>query len=533
MHDLDRIHHLRRALYAVAMALALAAQGPAQVPTLDHGPPFIGSTLDLVVDGAPPGAKVTYLHSPNAGSLSTPYGTLELERSSAARIGSLHVDANGHGVLQIALPLDPALVQTEAHYQALVEDPSAPANAVLTGSVSLRFLGPRVYVGTRGRSAGPNGPLTGALEMIDASSDTLVGRIDYSGPVPAGEGRAEPVFSANYARGAVMASPSELVLFDPFFGATIGVLACDGASRTLLASPDGSRAHVLETSVGGGARIRSVDLAQGQVVAEVVLPVETTSLWCLDEVSNTAFVTELSMVGETRVRTVDLDSGTFSGATIVGGAGSTIFRDLLVADGQLFAATRTTDVGTDFEGRLSRTTLPLASSTIQTTAFYRQEVNQLAPVAALNLLLAFFMDPIIPHGALRKTRLSGSASWPGCGLPWVYLHVDGLAVDGTSVWVIDSAGNEPPGGGEPGQLYELKPRTNTWTTYPRSWPFEGPTSVVVLADGLVHKVYVTAPGQDSPINIAPELLSIDLSNSAEASVTIGWAPESLRVIPLP
>ena len=533
MHELDPGHSRLRARLVGATLLLLSTGAAAQTPTLDHGPPFLGGTLELIVDGAPPGARVTYLHSPSAGSMSTPYGTLELDRASTTRFGNVYADVSGHAVMEVDLPLDPSLAEIEAHYQALVEDPGAPAGAILTGAVSLRFLGPRVYVGTRGRSSGPSGSEVGGLEIVDALTDTLVGRVDYPGPVPAGGGNGEPVFSANQARGAVMASPTELLIFDPFFAGTVGVLTFESASRTLLRSPDGLFAYVLEMSVVTGAKIHSVDLALGQVTGVIALPSPTTPLWGLDASSNAALVTELSAGGETMVRAVDLASGSYGSAIAVGGSGSEIFHDLLVANGQLFVATQTPDLGMSFDGRLSRTGLPLGSSSIHTGSFYRQRVSALAPVPAVNALLAFFMDPYTPHGALRKTRLSSPAPWPSCGLPWVYLHVDGIAIDGASAWVIDAAGNEPPGGSEPGRLYRLKPATNDWATHPRSWDFEGPTDVTVLLDGLAHKVYVTAPGQDPPINLAPELFSIDLSSSGEQSVPIGWAPDSLRVVPVP
>ncbi len=521
---------LRTCLPVVALAL-LAGASTAQ--TLDHGSPLLGGVLELRVEGAPPGARVTYIHSPSAGSMVTPFGVLELDRQAAARLGQVFADANGDATFGIHLPLDPSLVETEAHYQALVADPSVLAGAVLTPSVSLRWLGPRVYVGTRGRSAGPSGMEVGGLEIIDAIHDAKLGRINYSGPVPAGEGDAEPVFSGNFARGAVMASPSELVIFDPFFMGTITTLSFQGASRSLLRSPDGELAHVLEMSVGAGARISTVDLALGQVISTVALPAPVSSRWCLDPASNSIFVCELSGAGQTMVRVVDLNSGIAGSAYAIGGSASAFFDEVLLADGQLFLATRTHEVDFSFDGRLSRATLPLTNASIEVESFTKQSLGKLTAIAGLNNLLTFFMQPYAPPvGALRKTRLSASAPWASCGLPWVYLHVDGVAADGGVAWVIDAAANEPPTASEPGQLYELDPLSNSWTTYPRSWLF-GPSAVASVAGGLAHKVFVSAPGADPPINIAPELLIIDLSAGTEQGIQIGWEPESLRVVGTP
>jgi hypothetical protein len=533
MNHALQMHSGLRALLAATALTLLSAGAAAQTPTLDHGPPFLGGQFELIVEGAPPGERVTFFHSPAGGSMSTPYGTLELNRATTARFGNVHADPNGRAVIEVDLPSDPALAETEAHYQALVEDPLEPAGAIFTGSVALRFLGPRVYVGTRGRVSGPNGAELGALEIVDALADTIVGRVDYPGPVPGGGGDAEPVFSANQARGAVMASPSELLIFDPFFGETIDVLGFGEASRTLLHSAGGNLVHVLEMSEGGAAKISSVDLALGQVVGEIALPVAATWRWALDPSSNSAIVTELSASGQTMVRSVDLSTGVVGGALDVGGSGSEIFTNLLVAEGQLSVGTRTPWIGVDFDGRLSRTDLPLGSAPFDTGFFFRQEVKAQAFAPAVGYLLAFFMDPYVPAGKFRKTRLSGPGPWLGCGMPWVYLHVNDVVVDATSVWMIDSADNEPPGGSEPGKLYQLKPATNDWVTYPKSWPFEGPTNVALVAHDLAHKLYVTAPGQDPPINFDPELLSIDLLSSSEESLVIGWAPESLRVVTSP
>lgn len=109
----------------LACALVVPLAAAQTTPRLEHTAPWLGRDLELALSEAPPFAAVRWLESDARGALPTPYGELELDRSLARVVATGTADANGRLDLTLPNALDPALAETEAHYQALVADPGA------------------------------------------------------------------------------------------------------------------------------------------------------------------------------------------------------------------------------------------------------------------------------------------------------------------------------------------------------------------------------------------------------------------------
>jgi len=244
------------------LVLACGAGVASAQAHLEHSAPWLGRTLDLDVVGAPANQTVELLYSPSRTSIPTPLGTLELRRRALRRLGVRTSDGSGHATFHIAVPLDPALADQEAHFQAIVTDPAAPAGRTLMNASHLRLLGTRLYAHERSRYPDP---IQGGLEIVDAVHGAVSARVDF-GPVDDAEltnEEGKPVFSANFAVGAVMATSTRLVFFDPFFGTTRAEVPVAPSSRILWTDAAGARVYVLEKGssappVQGGACASSI-----------------------------------------------------------------------------------------------------------------------------------------------------------------------------------------------------------------------------------------------------------------------------------
>lgn len=530
---------LRWGLGLVSVGVAWLPQLRAQGLELEHTAPYLGSTLTLSIEGATADTPVVLLESPEAGFESTPFGALELERSTITLAALGRTDSAGQFEVDIAIALDASLAETALHYQALIGNRLTAAGAELSSAAHLRRVGPRVFTGWRGGSASPNGVVPGGMQIVSAVSDQIVAGWNYAQVQAVGlaSGDGRPVFRHNLAHGAVVPSPQRLVVFDPFFGELLGTIALEEASRTLWTDRAEELAFVLETGLAAHgdsqpARLLVLDLASAQIVETTSLGRTASGHWCVDELHERAFIAEFDdsagALGRTVVRVFDLRSRETLGELRVGLPESDRFTDMACADGQLFVTTRSPDLGIFEHGEFTRIDLRSDPPRVTVDPGYRRP-SQLLPVPDAGALLFFDLDSFVPSTALYQTRLGGASLVSTVRGTFFYLFVTAMCASGTDVWVIDAGGNEPPGGTEPGRLYLLDLPTQSWTPYPHLWPpFDvGPLALELVEDALVQKVYVASRGVDPPIDIAPEVFVIDRATGAESVLPVGPEPDVL------
>lgn len=515
-----------RSIRAAALVLFLPsassfAAPQASPPHLRHSAPFVGQTLDLEVEGAVPNATVDLLWSSASGTFQTPYGVLELRRNGVQRVASGTASATGSCSFQIQIPLDPALAETETHYQAIADDPSAPAGRVLSDAVHARLLGPRVYAGYQGEG----NPARTGLYVLSGVTRSVVVQVDFGLTGPSSG--SKPVFDPTFSRGAAMSTARELLFFDPFFG---GVKAripfASDCSSTLLQDSTGESVFVLET--GTPPRVHAIDIVTGTETAHLDLPNAATSLWCAGQAGSEAFLAEFEAGGRTAVRHVGLDPLADLGSAAVGAPNSDVFESLAYSGGQAFASTRgdlpPPAVGT--EGFLTRCQVTPSGLAARAMRLGQSRMYLLTPVPAADRLLAGqMMTNWGPAGWLCQVPISRIAPPALVGNSELYVH--DIGVDGTVAWMIAESEWQ-----HADSLYRLDVQSLTWTVLPYFWNF-GPSDLEILGDAWNHEVWVSNRGVPPPVGIAPEILVLDELNGSTQHIPLGRTATFLHAVPLP
>ena len=523
---------LRSSALALCVLAAAAHAAPqAGVPHLRHvTAPFLGQTLTFQVDGAAPNSPITLYFSPESGSYATPYGPLELRRETLAVLERGTTTASGSWSTHQDLSLERCLAEMPAHFQALVDDPSAPAGKLFTDAVHLRFLGPRVYDGH-----------AGGMCIVSGVTDTVVARVDFGatdGSVAIGA-RWEPVFDATFSRGAVMVSGRELQFFDPFFGALQGRLAFASiCSPALLTDSDRRTVYVLETAGGSSpARIHAIDLSSGTETAHLDLPNAAEPIWCSGRGGSEVFVAEHEPGGRTAIRWVGIDPLVDRGSTAVGTSVSNSFiaydgtSDAVLpfayAAGQLFVSTCGWS-GMYLQGSLSRC-IPSASGIgARVTNLGTSILWTLAPVPGGDRLLGGQMyTDWGPAGWMCQVPLHtvGAPTFLPAPPTGSEMYVHDIAADGPVAWIVAEWEWH-----HSDILYRLDLGTMTWTVTPHAW-LSGRNDAEVLRDVWNHEVWVSNEKQLGTLR--PGILIVDEEQGTSRHVPFDHFPGMLHAVPLP
>jgi hypothetical protein len=512
---------MRAALLAVGLSTTtlFAAPQALSTPRLHHTAPFLGHTLTMSVDGAPPFAAVQLLFNTEAGSFATPYGVLELKRNGVHRIASGTTDATGAWSHDFAVPLDPALAESGAHFQAIVADASAPAGMVLSDAFHGRYLGPRVYAG---HDAG--------LYVLSGTSGAIVADVPFASnqgnPVARHEGK--PVFDADVGVGAVMSTPKELLFFDPYFAGVIGTIPfVNDCSRILLL--DGTKRAVFVLEVGADPvppRLHAIDLATRTETGFLDLPYPVERFWCAGEPGIDAFVAEHDASG-TSVRRLGLAPLADLGSIHVGDAVSSAFRDLAYASGEAFAST-IGFVSFQVPGSLTRVRAGSGGLEADVSALGQQQLALLTAVPALDRMLGWqSLTTMGPSGWLSQVKMH-SIRAPSPVEPPVpsAMFLKDIEVDGTTAWILAALDDD----GCP-YLYRLDTTTWAWTPTSLYWCFRTPDAEV-LHDALANQVWV-ANASEPIAGIRPAITVLDVPSGTTLKIRLAQDARVMHAVPLP
>jgi len=342
----------------LALVLGAASQwnapGLAQV-TLRHSAPFLGQSLELTLQGAPPGAWIDLFESAWRDDSATPFGTWELERTAMARVASGPADAQGRFTWAWNVPPATALAEAPRHYQALVRSPSA---TVVSQAAHLRLLGSRAYVLSAG-TADPLAPIGASLTIATLGQPRVVARIDYDSPLPTVAREAWPTFNANSSRGALLLSSTELSLFDPFFGAEHGRFTLTPSATRLFTSPNGETLYAFapdESGGGNSAHLTRFDLGTSTRLADQALPAASyRSSWIATGDSRFAYVLAVDNAAQQPfVERIDLVSGVPTGRLDIAAPGFTKCVDTAASESSVFVLMRSEPLIGAWQARLTR-----------------------------------------------------------------------------------------------------------------------------------------------------------------------------------
>ncbi len=532
----------RAALRTLALAgclLSMSVPGASQTSTprlVLTTPPFVGQTLHLELDGALPGTSIQLLFSTEADSTATPFGQLELRRDAAVWMASGITTAAGTWSFAIPIPLATQLAETGAHFQAVVADPAAPGGNVLSAAVHARLLGPRVYA-VYG-SAGSAGMLA-----VSALTDAIVARVDCRVDHPdfgfPREGK--PVFDAVFSRGAAMITDRDLLLFDPYFGATVARIPFNRAcARTVFTNPSRTTVYVLELAgPSSPARVHALRLSTGTQIASLDLLNAAEPIWCQGRSGADVFVAEHEPGGRTAVRRIGLEPLVDRGSVAVGLAQSDNFRSyngtqfvalpMLQVGGEVYIST-SGSAGSSMLGSLTRIVPGPAGMTTLVTPLGTRLIHRLEAVPAADRLIGgigatdvgpYFLPCEIPFGSigqpttLRPPQLSYE------------FYVHDIEPDGASAWIVADRTWD-------GQrsLFRLDVSTHAWTTYPYAWTY-GPSDAEVVRDAWNHELWVSNVGVGPPVGILPEILIVDVLHGTSRTIPLDVTAAALQAVPLP
>ncbi|MCP4966747.1 MAG: hypothetical protein GY926_16160 [bacterium] len=522
-----------RTLFLLALGSVFCSRATAQV-RMEHSAPWLGGDLSLQIEGAQPASYVRWLVAPTAGSFMLPFGELELERSTIQVLAGSTTDSNGSSAVSLSLDALTYAVEEELHIQTLVADATHPSGFVLGEAKHLRVLGPRFYVGCRGVNAASQAE-NGALLAISEDSGSTIFEIGH-GRVLTGErghGRAAPRFSANMDVGAVMISPSELLLFDPFFGTELARIPFATASRDIFVHPDTTGVWVLDQG-SGPSRVNYVDFDTLTVTNQIFLQQPVSWYWCATEDGREAWIGEhYSFTGQTAALRFNLETGQVGESIPLGAVSNSRFTDLTCAAGQVFVGTATqTGMGNWF-GYRSRIQFAAGGHVVTTDSAFTTEFSMFTAAPDARAVLFSNFMPEIPAGSLSAQRLAVPTVTHTFASPWVYLHVDALAVEGTGLWVLDSSNNEPPTATDPGRLYHLDLLTHIWRQHPTDWHFVGPVAMSLLKGPTHNTIGLITESEPAPISITPKLWMINTATGMERTVLVRSGVDSVSGIGRP
>jgi hypothetical protein len=514
--------------------LAFPSLALAQVPVLEltHSGARLGRPLELRLTGAPPGASILLLRSDGRGCAQWPEGLLELERDTLRPLALGRAEADGTWSLALEVPLDRALAERPLSIQALVQDPLAPAGWVLSPPAHLQLAASRLYATCWGswiHSAAP-----AELRVYSALDEALLGVIplDPRPLIPAPRQQVDdgkPVFSADFARGAVVASAERLVIFDNTTFQVHGRVTLTGpAAGTLLADPDGESVLVLE--VGPPARILRVHLGDVAVTAVLDLPHSVAPVWVTTRGGAEAWIAE--EIGGPAVHGVDLATLTpLEHVSLPPRTGSS-FTALRAVEDILVATT----VGPlvfpfwDGGGHLIRL------DTSHTSDLQAQWFSLLRPYAPTPLPhLGLFVLPLAYlHGPAPSTvhlsrwnDLFVSRLLPPTTTPFADSSFRAFEPTLDGLWTIE----DDSWGGDPSHLLHLALPQGVWSDW-GSWINGTAMALAVVRDPLVHKVYVSIDGFEANFQ-RPELFVLEPELPQSRVVPLGWGPQALRAVTVP
>lgn len=517
------------------LAFLLTGSVAAAQARLEHSAPWLGRTLALEVTGAPPNQLLELYYSDARDAHPTPFGVLELQRGTTRRLDFRTSDATGHAAFQLPVPLSAALADDEAHFQVLVTDPSSPAGKAFTNASHLRLLGTRIYAHERSRFPDPP---RGGLEIIDAVHGVVSEQLDFGSieDVDLTNQEGKPVFSANFDLGAVMASSTRLVFFDPFFGTTRAEVSLRASSRTLWTDAQRERVYVLQkgttTPPAQVGRLHVFDLRTGLETATLDLPEPASGAWCTSDDQATAFIASYeASSGAAILRRVSL-APLAVGDWIALGTTLPVFDQIQYAAGQVFVASHEPTVSL-YGSAWTRVAVSSASmsAVIQTSTI--TWFPRCAIVPALDRILLSRKWITLPASGLLEEPLATGGPWMPVSPPGGYLSCDDMVPEGNGVWILDSNGNGPPGNDEPGRLYRIDLTTQLWRQYPRSWPFEGPRDLDIVHDALCDQIVLACRYVPPPIGIQPVVFVFDRQLGVERTIPALHSPESLLAVPVP
>ncbi len=483
---------------------------------MEHSAPWLGGDLSLQIEGAQPSSQVRWLVAPTAGSLMLPFGELELERSTIQAFAGSTTDSNGSSSVSLSLDALTYAAEDELHIQTLVVDVTQPSGFVLGEAKHLRVLGPRFYVGCRGEDTPPQAE-NGALLAISEDSGSTIFEIVHNRVLTGerGHGRATPRFSANMDVGAVMISPSELLLFDPFFGTELARIPFATASRDIFVHPDTTGVWVLDQG-SGPSRVNLVDFDTLTITNQVFLQQPVSWYWCATEDGREAWIGEhYSFTGQTAALRFNLETGQVGESIPLGTVGNARFTDLTCAAGQVFVGTATQAGIGNWFGYRSRIQFTAGGHFVTTDSAFTTEFSMFTAVPDAGAMLFSSIMPEIPAWSLSAQRLAVPTVTHPFALPWVYLRVASTAVEGTGVWVLDSSNNEPPTATDPGRLYHLDLLTQSWRQHPTEWFYVGPVGMSLLKGSAHNTIGLITESEPAPISITPKLWMINTTTGME------------------
>ncbi len=504
------------ALFGLAGIASAASQ-----PTLTHSAPFLGHTLTIDVDAAPPSQTIALLYSPNFGSSATPWGLLELERETSQRIAMGVTDAQGHATFSIPIPANAALAENAAHFQALVDDPMSAAGKTLSEAVHVRLMGTRIYTGLK-RSE---------IEIVSPILDASVTKLSIA-PNLWEDGPA--VFSDDYSVGAVVARGpgyynSFLVRFDPFFGSLLGQMIFTQPSSTPLVDATGKRVFILE----GHTLISAIDLETGAIVGQLDLPNPTSGIWCSNSRRTEAYVAE-RLGGLPAVRRVSLETLTDMGSFVVanGDAGQLI-SSMVFANKTLFVTSEWFGPPASARSALTRIDFSQAPPVVtaqQDDGFMLQ--RGAAGVSADRFVMIAQQPSDVSFGAPyhHVTSLSQPGPIVNAGYPpfppGMAFNID-LVVRGSDAWSLgkDADDNDNP------VLFRLDLDDLTWSWYPASTWGTGPAHLAKAKDDYVDELYVAL--WRSPGHPEPRIAAIEQPSLNERSIVLSRDPLTMHAVTVP
>ena len=544
---MSRTNTLRTVALLFLVPVAAQAAPQSGAPDLRHvTAPFVGRTLTLEVQGAAPLAAIDLYFSQEPGSSTTPYGVLELRRNALQLLASGTTTATGAWSFDLTIPLQASLAETGAHFQALIDDSSAPAGRIFSDAIHARFLGPRMYAGYRGVDPFVLGPRRFGMYILSGLTESVVASVDYgiTNSPYADQHEGKPVFDATYSRGAVMSTGNELLYFDPYFGGVQGRTAfASTCSRTLFTDAARRTLYVLETAgTAASGRIHAIDIASGAETAHLDLPNVVEPLWCLGRAASEVFVAEHETGGRTAIRWIGLSPLVDRGSIQVGGPESTSFLaldkgppphstrvPLVFAGGQVFAAT-SGDVGMYKLGSLTRFRATSAGFTTDTTALGTAMFHVLAAVPGADRVLAGWgrtdMGPFFLPFQIPITTIAPPSAFPAAQGSTEF-WISEIEPDGEDAWIIAETEWQ-----HSDVLFRLDVGTHAWTQYPVGWLY-GPSDAAVLRDAWNHELWVSNVGVGPPVNLAPEILVVDEVLGTMRHIPLGKTVEVLHAVPLP
>jgi hypothetical protein len=521
---------LRSPVGLAALVLAFgAAPALAQTYPISHGAPFVGRTMAVKLTGVPPHAFCVLFESEVSDPVATPLGVWDLDRVSMRNVAHVRADSSGVATLNVNIPLDPQLAEELRHYQARVHFNDTFSISYAT---HVRLIGARAYVVSGGDAAtGANGRLTIASLVTNESVAELDLGVSYS----SNDRSAQPVFDANYSRGALTLGASGLLFFDPLFGEEIARQSTPPLSGRLLTPPASDRVFALapgDFAAGVPASIHSFDLSTGAPLASLQLPLQPfTGQWISNLERKFAYVVGRdAATGQLFVQRIDLSSFTDTGALPIGLPFSERVVDFTAGPRTVYLQARQ-EVGLcQWAGAFTRIDEGAAGASVSTTP-WGDYVHSIVAAPAIGVFAALSaVSPCLPGASLTLARL-GDPTGPAVGVPGLFSDTANavrLVRRGAwlQTWTNDWSGEE---------LSFVDFASHVWTPSTLG-PY--PPQIVDIAafdDGFGERAcalvreFLAGPA----FSWRAKLYVLDPAANTTSAITVGLRPYSLLSVPIP